>query len=220
MSSNDHQSNTGGTSASSSVAIGPNATQRNFPASITVVYHPQNDLGNITEENFEQVSENKISVSLLKDAFKLRIVKKCGIDGSNPVVIPFDASTGDSRNPFQLAEDGKFHITGDPKDEAGKFYRFRPNSSVAKPSPDSFITSVSRWLWGASSSTPFSDSMDGPEVSNGGGSSSRTYSYSSVGSSSGKSGKRVESGSTPSYTLGPHQPSGNIYRRRVLNESS
>jgi hypothetical protein len=90
------------------------STSSQFPLVVTVVYHPKNDLNNTTEKRCELAPGGKISVSYLKDVFNLRVVEKCSEDGSNPVGIPFDTSTGDSRNPIQLATDGKFHITGEP----------------------------------------------------------------------------------------------------------
>lgn len=61
-----------------------------------MVYHPEGDLDNTNEEVCELVSGGRIFVSYLKDAFQLKVVKRCNLNGRSPVGIAFDASTGDS----------------------------------------------------------------------------------------------------------------------------
>lgn len=58
-------------------------TYSHTPWVVTVVYHPKGDLANIEEERCDLLAGGKISVSLLKDAFKLRVVKRCTEDGTN-----------------------------------------------------------------------------------------------------------------------------------------
>lgn len=89
-------------------------TYSHIPSVVTVVYHPKGDLANTVEKRCRLSPGDKISVSALERVFQLRVVKECGIDGSNEIVIPYDASTGDSLNPIQLGSDGEFHVTGDP----------------------------------------------------------------------------------------------------------
>lgn len=57
---------------------------------VTFVYHPKHDPAKTIEELCEEVVGGKISISYLKHALQLRVVKSCDIDGSNPVVIAYD----------------------------------------------------------------------------------------------------------------------------------
>ncbi|KAI3658796.1 hypothetical protein MP638_002596 [Amoeboaphelidium occidentale] len=95
---------------------------------VTIVYHPKDDLANAKEEEFDLVFGDKISVSALERVFKLRFVEECDIEGRNEIGIPFDASTGDSRNSLQLAEDGKFHITGEPQIDVSQHQPQNPDN--------------------------------------------------------------------------------------------
>jgi hypothetical protein len=96
------------------------STSLQQPPVVTVVYHPKNDLNNTTEKRSRLVTGGKISVSALERVFQLRFVEECDMEGRNEIGIPFDASTGYSSDPIQLAPDGKFHLTGDSQIDASQ----------------------------------------------------------------------------------------------------
>lgn len=95
---------------------------------ITVVYHPKTDLKKTVQKRCQLAPGNKISISYLKDAFKLSVVETCDCNGMDVVGIPFDISTGLSCNPIQLAEDQMLHITGDPKGPVQKLFERSPSN--------------------------------------------------------------------------------------------